>query len=109
MQEVGTLERRLAKVQLAVQELGTIVREIASKQQRQIQMQRDIARIPAGYDPARHADVIAEVERLTPMEAEAARFQAMLEREPQLKLEQMRMAQEIMRVQSTLCTLRTRR
>ena len=109
MQEVGTLERRLAKVQLAVQELGTIVRDIAAKQQRLLQMQRDISRIPPGYDPARHADVIAEVDRLTPMEAEAARFQAMLEREPQLKLEQTRIAQEVMRVQSTLGTLRTRR
>ncbi len=109
MQEVGTLERRLAKVQLAVQELGSIVRDIAAKQQRQIQMKRDISRIPPGYDPARHTEVIREVERLTPMEAEAARFQAMLEREPQLKLEQTRIAQEVMRVQSTLGTLRTRR
>ena len=109
MHEVGTLERRLAKVQLAVLELGTIVRDIASKQQRLVQMQRDISRIPPGYDPARHADVIAEVDRLTPMEAEAARFQAMLEREPQLRLEQTRMGQEVMRVQSTLGTLRTRR
>lgn len=109
MQEVGTLERRLAKVQLAVQELGTIVRDIAVKQQRQVQMKRDISRIPPGYDPARHAEVIAEVERLTPMEAEAARFQAMLEREPHLKLEQTRIGHEVMRVQSTLGTLRTRR
>jgi exonuclease SbcC len=108
-QEVGTLERRLAKVQLAVQELGTIVREIAAKQQRQVQMKRDLSRIPGGYDAARHADVVAEVERLTPMEAEAGRFQAMLEREPQLRLEQTRIAQEVMRVQSTLGTLRTRR
>ncbi len=109
MQEVGTLERRLAKVQLAVQELGTIVRDIAAKQQRQVQMHRDLSRIPPGYDPVRHAEVIAEVERLTPMEADAARFQAMLEREPQLKLEQTRIAQEIMRIESTLGTLRTRR
>ena len=108
MQEVGTLERRLAKVQLAVQELGTIVREIAAKQQRQVQMKRDISRIPPGFDPARHAEVVAEVERLTPIEAEAARFQAMLEREPEVRLEQTRIAQEIMRVQSTLGTLRTR-
>jgi exonuclease SbcC len=43
------------------------------------------------------------------MEAEAGRFQAMLDREPQLKLEQTRIAQEIMRVQSSLGTLRTRR
>jgi exonuclease SbcC len=109
MQEVGTLERRLAKVQLAVQELGTIVRDIAAKQQRLVQMKRDISRIPPGYDPARHAEVIAEVDRLTPMEAEAARFQAMLDREPQLTLEQTRIAQDIMRVQSTLGTIRTRR
>ncbi|HEU4747444.1 MAG TPA: SMC family ATPase [Gemmatimonadaceae bacterium] len=107
-QEVGTLERRLAKVQLAVQELGTIVREIAAKQQRLVQMQRDISRIPPGFDPVRHAEVIGEVERLTPIEAEAARFQAMLEREPQIKLEQTRIAQELMRVQSILGTLRTR-
>ncbi|MDQ6769443.1 MAG: hypothetical protein M3Z54_05605, partial [Gemmatimonadota bacterium] len=109
MQEVGTLERRLAKVQLAVQELGTIVREIAAKQQRQVQMKRDLSRIPPGYDPARHSEVIAEVDRLTPMEADAGRFQAMLDREPHLTLEQRRIAQEIMRVQSTLGTLRTRR
>lgn len=109
MQEVGTLERRLAKVQLAVQELGSIVRDIAAKQQRLVQMQRDISRIPPGYDPVRHAEVIAEVDRLTPMEADAARFQAMLEREPQLKLERTRIAHEVMRVQSTLGTLRTRR
>ena len=106
--EVGTLERRLAKVQLAVQELGTIGREIAAKQQRLVQMQRDISRIPPGFDPVRHSEVIAEVERLTPIEAEAARFQAMLEREPQIKLEQARIAQELMRVQSILGTLRTR-
>jgi exonuclease SbcC len=109
VQEVGTLERRLAKVQLAVQELGTIVREIATKQGRQVQMKRDISRIPPGFDPVRHAEVIAEVERLTPMESEAARFQAMLEREPEIRLEQTRIAQDVMRVQSTLGTLRTRR
>ena len=109
MAEVGTLERRLAKVQLAVQELGTIVREIAAKQQRQVQMKRDISRIPPGFDPARYAEVIAEVERLTPLEAEVGRFQAMLDREPQMRLEQSRIAQDVMRIQSTLGTLRTRR
>jgi DNA repair protein SbcC/Rad50 len=108
-QEVGSLERRLAKLQLAVQELGSIVREIAAKQQRMVQLERDLSRIPKGYDAERHSLVIAEVERLTPMEAEATRFQAMLEREPQLRLEQTRISQEIMRVESNLGTLRTRR
>ena len=105
----GALERPSGKGHVAVQGVGTIGRGRAAKQQRQVQMKRDVSRIPPGYEPARHAEVIAEVERLTPMEAEAARFQAMLEREPQLKLEKTRIGQEVMRVQSTLGTLRTRR
>jgi len=109
MQEVGTLERRLAKVQLAVQELASTVREIAVKQQRQLQMKHDISRIPPGFDPARFAEVKAEVDRLAPIEADANKLQAMLEREPELRLEQQQNAQETMRVQSTLGTLRTRR
>ena len=107
--EVGKLERRLAKVQLAVQELGTIGREIAAKKQRQLQLQRDIARIPPGYDAARYAEVRAEIERLAPMEATAALLQAMVEREPQLQLELGELTREVMRVQSSLGTLRTRR
>jgi len=106
--EVGTLERRLAKVQLAVQELGTIGREVAAKKQRQIQLSSDISRIPPGYDAARHAEVRAEIERLVPIEANAALLQAMVEREPQLQLEAQLLTQELLRVQSTLGTLRTR-
>ena len=33
------------------------MRDIAAKQQRQVQMKRDLSRIPPGYDPARHAEV----------------------------------------------------
>ncbi len=107
-QETGALERRLAKVQLAVQELGTVAREIVSKQQRQLQMKHDISRIPPGYDPARHAEVRLEVERLTPIEADATRLQALVEREPEIRMRQEQVRQEIARFQSTLGTLRTR-
>ena len=107
--EVGTLERKLAKVQLAVQELGTIVREIAAKQQRQLQLEHDISKIPPGYDAARHAEVRAEIERLAPMEANAALLQAMVEKEPQLQLQVEELAQDVLRIQSNLGTLRIRR
>ena len=107
--EVGTLERKLAKVQLAVQELGTIGRDIAAKKQRQLQLKRDIAKIPPGYDAARHAEVRADVERLAPMEANAALLHAKVEKQPQLQLQLQELGQEIMRIQSTLGTLRIRK
>jgi DNA repair protein SbcC/Rad50 len=107
--EVGTLERKLAKVQLAVQELSTIGREVAAKKQRQLQLKNDIAKIPPGYDAVRHGEVRDEIDRLAPMEANAALLQAMMEKEPQLQLQLQELAQEILRIQSTLGTLRTRR
>jgi DNA repair protein SbcC/Rad50 len=107
--EVGTLERKLAKVQLAVQELSTIGRDIAAKKQRQLQLKNDISKIPPGYDAARHAEVRAEIERLAPMEANAALLHAMVEKEPQLQLQLEELAQDVLRIQSNLGTLRIRR
>ena len=52
--EVSTLERRLTKVQLAVQELAQLGGEIAAKEQREAQLARELDAIPAGYDAARH-------------------------------------------------------
>jgi exonuclease SbcC len=107
--DVGKLERRLAKVQLAVQELGTIGRELNAKKQRQAQLKSDISKIPPGYDEARHAEVRADIERLAPMEANAKLLRALVEREPQLIIEREQLAREIVRIQSTLGTLRTRK
>ena len=107
--EVGTLERKLAKVQLAVQELSTIGRDIAAKKQRQLQLKNDISKIPPGYDAARHAEVRAEIERLAPMEANAALLHAMVEKEPHLQLQLEELGQDVLRIQSNLGTLRIRR
>src|SRR3954467_5301850 len=54
-EEVSKLERRLTKVQLAVQELATLTRDLQAKEQRHDQVKRDREAVPGGYDAARHA------------------------------------------------------
>ncbi len=62
-QDVGALERKLAKTQLAVQELQQVARDVTNKEQRKAALARDIAAIPAGYDATRHTYLKAEVEQ----------------------------------------------
>jgi DNA repair protein SbcC/Rad50 len=108
-QDVGALERKLAKTQLAVQELQQVARDITAKEQRKGALARDIAAIPAGYDPARHAYLKAEAERLTPLDARAARLGALVEREPQLARERARVEAAAAGVFARLKEMRTRR
>ena len=107
--EVSTLERRLTKVQLAVQERMQLLRDIAAKEQRQAALQRDLAAIPVGYDPARHAELRRALERLTPINARASRLGALIDREPQLKREQERIAAAQAALAVRLRELRSRR
>ena len=107
-QEVGSLERRLAKCQLGVQELATVGREIVQKEQRVATVQRDLKKIPAGYDLERHNLVRAELDRLAPLDAKAARLGAQIEREPQLRREHERVAQARAVLTTTLTSLRAR-
>lgn len=108
-QDVGALERRLAKVQLAVQESQQVARDMASKEQRQALLLRDIAVIPGGYDAARHAHLKSEAERLTPLDARAARLSAQVEREPQLARERTRVESAAQAVFERLREMRARR
>ncbi|MGI8548240.1 MAG: AAA family ATPase [Gemmatimonadaceae bacterium] len=88
------LERKLAKVQAAVQELPSLRREIATKEARREQMQREIAGISEEYNADRHKYVRAEVERLTPLHLRVARLEAAVERAPVALREQARIAAE---------------
>ncbi len=108
-QDVGTLERKLAKTQLAVQELLQVGRDVTNKEQRKAALARDIAAIPAGYDASRHTFLKAEVERLTPLDARAARLGALVEREPQLARERARVEAAAAGVFVRLKEMRARR
>ena len=95
LETVGRLERRLAKVQSAVQELAQVGREITQKEQRHEALRRDLAAIPVGYDAARHEQLRHELERLQPLDARAARLGAQVEREGTLRREGERVAEGI--------------
>jgi exonuclease SbcC len=101
-----TLERRLAKVQAAVQELPGVTREIVSKSERRDEMLAEINSISAVYDSARHAHVRAEIERLAPMDLRAARLEAAVERAPAAQVERARIDAELAAASTKRDTLR---
>ena len=82
--DVGTLERQLARVQGAVQEVAQLTRDVATKEQRYEQITRELSAIPSGYDAARHAALRLETDRLAPLNDRATRLSTLLEREPRL-------------------------
>jgi exonuclease SbcC len=89
-ENVGKLERRLAKIQAAVQELASLRQDLVAKQERQIAVRRELETISVSYDAVRHREVRAIVERLTPLAAQATKITAQLEREPGLAAERER-------------------
>lgn len=108
-QEVSALERRLMKVQLAVQELAQVGGEIGAKEERLATLTDELAAIPAGYDAERHATVRRELDRLMPLDARATRLSAQAEREPVLQRERAQVARSVDAVRERLTDLRARR
>ena len=107
--EVSTLERRLTKVQLAVQELAHIESDLAGKDERAAQVNAELTAIPPGYDAARHDMLRREIERLTPLDARAARLSAQLERVPQVERELAGAAERLATIRDRLSALQGRR
>jgi exonuclease SbcC len=108
-QEVGTLERRLMKVQLAVQELAQLGGDITDKEERARVLARELEAVPAGYDKARHDAVRREIDRLVPLDARATRLSAQIEREPHLKREHAQVLASMAELERRLGELRARR
>jgi len=107
--EVSTLERRLTKVQLAVQELAHVESDLAGKNERAAQVNAELTAIPPGYDAARHELLRSEIERLTPLDARAARLSAQLERVPQVERELAGAAERLATIRGRLGVLHGRR
>jgi len=106
--ESSVLERRLAKAQAAGQELAALRRESEAKRERRAQVAAEIAAIPAGYDAAAHARLRADVDRLAPLDARAARLGAAVDREPHLVRERDRLAADLAAVSVRLAEVRVR-
>jgi len=106
---VGKLERRLAKVQAAVQELAGLTRDVATKEERHAAVRAEMEPISVSYDAARHAHVRQLVERLTPLSVRAAKLAAQLEREPQVAAEGERVRASLAQIVARLAELAERR
>ncbi|HEY4130917.1 MAG TPA: SMC family ATPase, partial [Gemmatimonadaceae bacterium] len=106
---VGKLERRLARVQAAVQELSTVSRDVESKEQRRIALAGELALIAVSYDATRHAAVRTLVERLTPLSDRATRLSTQIEREHALDEERVRVNVAFGQIETRARDLSTRR
>jgi DNA repair protein SbcC/Rad50 len=107
--DVGKLERRLAKVQLAVQELAQLARDLQVKEQRYEQVRRERESIPGGYDAVRHEAARRELERLRPLDARATRLATQLERRTVLEAERDRAASGVAVAQERIAAFAARR
>ena len=107
--EVSTLERRLTKVQLAVQELAHVESDLGGKNERAAQVNAELTAIPPGYDATRHEGLRSEIERLTPLDARAARLSAQLERVPQVERERAGAAERLAAIRERRTVLQSRR
>ena len=86
-QEVAELERALARSQTASQELGVLGRELSLKEQRHDQLATELRGIPSGFDERRYAELERELDRLSPLNEQATRLGARVDREPALRAE----------------------
>lgn len=84
------LERKLVKCQAGVQELAQLATDVRAKEERLAAVRADLATIPAGYDPALHAERRRALDALVAVEARGARLAAQMEREPLLRDERLR-------------------
>jgi DNA repair protein SbcC/Rad50 len=106
---IGKLERRLAKVQAAVQELATLTRDLGSKEERYVALTRELATIAVEYDAARHAEVRSRVDRLTPLADRATKLTGQVERERALVDDRERTRAGLRQIETRVATLSTQR
>ncbi len=108
-ENMGKLERRLAKVQAAMQELATLTRDLGAKEERYVALSRELASIAVEYDSARHAEVRALVERLTPLAERATKLTGQVERERALLDDRERTRTGLRQIEDRVVALSTQR
>jgi exonuclease SbcC len=107
--QVAKLDRRLIKVQAAIQELATLKRELATKLDRRAALATELATIAVDYDAARHADVRAHVARLEPLSARATKLSAQIERGGSIDAERAGVRVSLERIDGRVADLTARR
>jgi exonuclease SbcC len=78
---ISDLERQLVRSQAAAQELLALGAELSLKEQRHSQLAVELRSIPSGFDDRRHAELERELDRLSPLNEQATRLSARIDRE----------------------------
>ncbi len=86
-QQLTDMEREVARVQAARQDLAGLARELSAKEQRQDQLSRELRAIPGGFDAVRHRELKERMERFAPLNEQLARLSARIEQEASLREE----------------------
>jgi len=107
-QEVNDLERALSRAQAAAQELAPLGRELSAKEQRHHQLANELRGIPSGFDERRHAELERELERLGPLNEQAARLEARVDRDASLREEAEGIARQLTEARDRVTALSAR-
>jgi len=107
-QEVNDLERALSRAQAAAQELAPLGRELSAKEQRRHQLANELRGIPSGFDERRHAELERELERLGPLNEQAARLEARVDRDASLREEAEGIARQLTEARDRVTALSAR-
>lgn len=104
-QEVGELERTLAKAQTAAQELASLSRDVSLKEQRHDHLANELRGIPSGFDERRHAELERQLEPLGRLNEQATRLESRVDREPALRAELEGVAQRLLQAREQVALL----
>lgn len=106
---VAKLEKKLAKIQLGVQELAKIDVDFAAQTAKHATIVAELADIPGGYVAERHVELRTRVAELQQLESRASKLAGAVEREGQLRADRERGAAALAVISARLEELRAER
>lgn len=89
-QDVAAAERRLARIQAALNEVASVEKQRSDAATKLRDATQQLAIVPAGYDAAQHAALREDAARLQTMETQMARVSGLVERELPTRTERTR-------------------
>ena len=106
---VAKVEKKIAKIQLAVQELAKIETDLSDRDVKHQTVTTELAGVPAGYLADRHAELKKLVAELQQLESRVSKLAGAVEREGQIRSEREKALLALKEVESRLKELRAGR
>jgi exonuclease SbcC len=106
---VAKLEKKLARIQMAVQELVKTDADLVAQTAKHATVVAELADIPSGYVAARHLELQANVVELQRLESRASKLAGAVEREGQLRADRERDVAALAAITARLAALQAER